>query len=134
MTSCEDDIMTFMIFQLAESFKYIRKYCILHFDFPKSANKLISNESRVISNMYYLDSVCDYSKNTFKGKEIILGIAMNIMRLSGFMNVINVINNKKYFNYILMKIFSSTYISDNDKNLIKTKYFNLTHNKTLLIE
>lgn len=134
MTSCEDDIMTFMIFQLAESFKYIRKYCILHFDFPKSANKLISNESRVISNMYYLDSVCEYSKNTFKGKEIILGIAMNIMRLSGFMNVINVINNKKYFNYILMKIFSSAYISDNDKNLIKNKYFNLTHNKTLLIE
>ena len=33
-----------------------------------------------------------------------------------------------------MKIFSSAYISDNDKNLIKTKYFNLTHNKTLLIE
>ena len=91
MTSCEDDIMTFMIFQIAKSFKYINKYCILHLDIPGSANKLISNESRVIANIYYLDTVCTFSKNTFKGKEIIFGIIMNIMKFSSFIEVMKVI-------------------------------------------
>lgn len=128
MTSCEDDIMTFMIFQFAESFKYINKYCILHFDFPGSANKLISNESRVISNMHYLDTVCEFSKNTYKGKEIILGIVLNIMKFSSFINVVNIIKYRKFFNDILNKIYSSKYIIEADKTLIKTKYYKLIHN------
>ena len=133
MTSCEDDIMNFIIFQIVQSFKYIKKFCILHFDFPKSANKLISDENRIISNIHYLDTVCEFSKNTFKGKEIILGIVMNIMRFSRFINIIKVIKYKNYFNSILIKIYSSKYISDSDKNLIKARYYNLTKNITLLI-
>ena len=101
MTSCEDDIMTYIIFQLAKSFKYIKKYCILHFDFPYSANKIISNESRVKSNIYYLDAVCDFSKNSIKGKEIILGIVINIMKFNSFINVMKEIKFKIYFNEIL---------------------------------
>ena len=128
MTSCEDDIMNFMIFQLAQSFKYIKKYCILHFDYSTSANKMISNESRVIANMYYLDTVCIFSKNTWKGKEIILGIVMNIMRFSSFVKVMKVIKYKNYFNDILKKIYSSNYIKKTDKNLIRKKYYNLTYN------
>ena len=127
ITSCEDDIMTYLLFQLANSFKYIKKYCILHFDFPGSANKLISNESRVISNMHYLDAVCDFSKNSIKGKEIILGIAMNIMKFSSFFIVMKDIKYKTYFNKILKKIYHSKYISFSDKSLIKTKYYNITH-------
>ena len=102
MTSCEDDIMTFILFQLAKSFKYIKKYCILHFDFPGSANKLISNNSRVISNIYYLETVLEFSKNTHKGKEIILGIVMNIMRFNSFINVMKIIKYKNLFNDILI--------------------------------
>ena len=119
MTSCEDDIMTYIIFQLAKSFKYIKKYCILHFDFPYSANKIISNESRVKSNIYYLDAVCDFSKNSIKGKEIILGIVINIMKFNSFINVMKEIKFKIYFNEILKKINSSEYISNSDKYLIK---------------
>ena len=106
MTSCEDDIMTFILFQLAKSFKYIKKYCILHFDFPGSANKLISNNSRVISNIYYLETVLEFSKNTHKGKEIILGIVMNIMRFNSFINVMKFIKYKNLFNDILKRIYS----------------------------
>ena len=122
MTSCEDDIMTFILFQLAKSFKYIKKYCILHFDFPGSANKLISNNSRVISNIYYLETVLEFSKNTHKGKEIILGIVMNIMRFNSFINVMKIIKYKNLFNDILKRIYSCKYISNSDKNLIKSKY------------
>ena len=121
MTSCEDDIMTFILFQLAKSFKYIKKYCILHFDFPGSANKLISNNSRVISNIYYLETVLEFSKNTHKGKEIILGIVMNIMRFNSFINVMKFIKYKNLFNDILKRIYSCKYISNSDKNLIKSK-------------
>jgi len=129
ITSCEDDIMTYIIFQLANSFKYIRKYCILHFDFPGSANKLISNENRVMSNIHYLDAVCEFSKNNIKGKEIILGIVMNIMNFSSFIIVMKDIKYKTYFNKILKKIYYSRYISFADKYLIKTKYYNITHKK-----
>ena len=129
MTSCEDDIMTYIIFQLAKSFKYIKKYCILHFDFPYSANKIISNESRVKSNIYYLDAVCDFSKNSIKGKEIILGIVINIMKFNSFINVMKEIKFKIYFNEILKKINSSEYISNSDKYLIKKIYYKITHDK-----
>ena len=122
MTSYEDDIMTFILFQFAKSFKYIKKYCILHFDLPDSANKLISNDSRVISNIYYLETVLDFSKNTHKGKEIILGIVMNIMKFSSFINIIKIIKYKNLFNAILKKIYLCKYISNSDKNLIKSKY------------
>ena len=78
--------------------------------------------------MYYLDAVCIFSKNNLKGKEIILGIVMNIMKFSSFIRVMNDIKFKTYFNEILKKIYSSNYISDADKNLIKTKYYEITHN------
>ena len=133
MTSCEDDIMTYIIFQLAKSFKYIKKYCILHFDFPYSANKIISNESRVKSNIYYLDAVCDFSKNSIKGKEIILGIVINIMKFNSFINVMKEIKFKIYFNEILKKIISSEYISNSDKYLIKKIYYKITHDKHFIL-
>ena len=105
----------------------------MHFDFPYSANKIISNESRVKSNIYYLDAVCDFSKNSIKGKEIILGIVINIMKFNSFINVMKEIKFKIYFNEILKKINSSEYISNSDKYLIKKIYYKITHDKHFIL-
>ena len=126
ITSHEDDIMSFIIFQLAQTFKYIKKYCVLHFEYSTSANKLTTDENRVIANIYYLDIVFKFSKSTRKGKEIILGIVINIMKFNSFINVMKSIKYKKYFNDILKKIYSSKYIKVNDKKFIKEKYFNIS--------
>ena len=74
MTSGEDNIMTFMIFQTANSFKYIPKYCVLRISISNSANKIITIKEKLISKLHYLNTVFDFSKNTLKGKEIVFSI------------------------------------------------------------
>ena len=103
MTSGEDNIMTFIIFQIAGTFKYISKYCILRVSLPNSANKLIKKKDKIISKIYYLDTICEFSKNSFKNKEIILSITINLMNHSLFKKIIDDYKYKNLFNKYYLK-------------------------------
>ena len=82
------------------------------------------------NKIYYLDAVYDFSKDTLKGKEIVLSIVINLMNYYRFKKVIEQIRYKNYFNNILIKIFNSKYISNKDKILIKNKYMELNNNNS----
>ena len=99
MTTGEDNIMTFMIFQTANSFKYIPKYCVLRISIANSANKIRTMKEKLISKLYYLNTIYDFSKNTLKGKEIILSITITLMNNKHFKKLI-----KKY---IILFLFSN---------------------------
>jgi glycosyltransferase involved in cell wall biosynthesis len=98
ITSGEDDIMNFMIFQTANSFKYIPKYCVLRINTANSANKIITKEEKLISKFYYLNTVYDFSKNTLKGKEIVFCITINLMNRKLFKKIIQKKKYKLFFN------------------------------------
>ena len=87
MTSGEDNIMTFMIFQTANSFKYIPKYCVLRISISNSANKIITIKEKLISKLHYLNTVFDFSKNTLKGKEIVFSIIITLMNEKFFKKI-----------------------------------------------
>jgi glycosyltransferase involved in cell wall biosynthesis len=122
MTSGEDYIMNFIIFQTANSFKYIPKYGVLRIISANSANKIRTKKEKIISNFYYLNAVYDFSKNTLKGKEIVFCITINLMNRKLFKKIIQKKKYKLFFNNILIKIFNSKFIRRRDKILIKKKY------------
>jgi glycosyltransferase involved in cell wall biosynthesis len=128
MTSGEDNIMSFMIFQTANSFKYIQKYCILRISIANSANKIRTNQEKLISKLYYLNTIYDFSKNTFKGKEIVFSITITLMNKKIFKKIIQKEKYKLFFNNILIKIFNSKFIRKKDKLFIKKKYKELNIN------
>jgi hypothetical protein len=124
MTSGEDHVMNFMIFQTANSFKYIPKYSVLRINTNNSADKIRTKEEKLISKFYYLNAVYDFSKNTLKGKEIVFCITFNLMNRKLFKKIIQKKKYKLFFNNILIKIFNSKFMRRRDKILIKKKYNN----------
>ena len=131
MTSEEDTIINFIIFQVANSFIFIPKYGILRIEVSFSANKRTPLSKKNIYFIHLLDAVFMHSKNTIKGKEIILNIILRMIKMYDLNKILNINSVRNYFNSILLKIYKSKYIIQNDKILInkalfKYNSFNLT--------
>ena len=123
MTSWEDCIINFIIFQIANSFKYITKYGILRISIFSSANHVTALFKKNTYEIYFLDTVFEYSKNTYKGKEVILNLIFTLVHRPFFYKTLNVISTKNYFKFILKKIFNSKFIIEKDKQSIKKLIF-----------
>ena len=59
----EDTCINFIIFNLAESFKYIHKYGILHFKSTKTASFIQPIEHKLYGEVFFLDVIFEFSKN-----------------------------------------------------------------------
>ena len=121
MTFHEDCIVVFILFNIAESFRFIEKYGYVNIVRTEGAS--FKTKDLNLLDMYLLDTVIDFSKNSFENKKIISEFLLQLMdRDIGIKTLNKTEDNKKLFISILKRISSSQYIFEKDKKRIKN-YF-----------
>ena len=118
MTWAEDTSVVFLLFNIAESFKFISKYGVFHLMSKKTACYTESIENILFGELYLLDIMYDFSKNNYEAKKYIKLKALEIRQFSFFNTAIHKKNNKEYLKNILQKIINCKYINLNDKRII----------------
>ena len=118
MTWAEDTSVVFLLFNIAESFKFISKYGVFHLMSTKTACYTESIENILFGELYLLDIMYDFSKNNYEAKKYIKLKALEIRQLSFFNTAINKKSNKEYLKNILKKIINCKYINLEDKRII----------------
>ena len=114
----EDTIANTIIFFIAQSFKFVHKYGIIHLNSNLTASFTQSSNMRLFGEIYLLDIIFDFSKNN-NGR---------IIAIEGSYKIKNLINqftddkNLYYFQNLLKKFISSEYISNRIKNKIKKDF------------
>ena len=126
MSWAEDTSMVFVLFNIAQSFKFISKYGVFHLMSEKTACFTQPDNNKMFGEIFLLDIMFDFSNNDFKGKHLLVGKSLE-MRNYDFFNLLNE-SNVKYLDYVLKKIINSKYLTKEDKNIIRQNYseFNLT--------
>ena len=118
----EDSSMVFILFNMAESFRYILKYGIFKYYGKNNASVKMSNTHKLFGKLFLLDIIFDFSKNDFKIKKFAVYKAIGI-RNSPFFKYLNKINIK-YLKLILRKLLSCPYINNKDKIILKINFKN----------
>ena len=113
----EDLIIVVLLFNIAESFKFVGKYGVLNI--PNSGGHA---EGQIIYNkyeVYVLDVMVDFSKDVIENKKIIVRYTIKLLKSDNFIFTLKDDDVKKLFKSILDRIYKCKLISDEDKNKIK---------------
>ena len=123
----EDDIMVFLLYKFANSFKFIGKYGIYHLISNKSASFKLSKDHILFCKIYLLDILFIFTKNDINEKKIVTYYLFFIFD-KHFLSKIPLNNeNRMYFKVVLKKILESEFILSNDKDKIKKMFMNITN-------
>ena len=126
MTMHEDFIIVVILFNVADSFRYIQKYGYLNIiRFGSSASIHVDIK---LFEMYIIDAALDFSKNSFENKKSISQFMLFLINRPNFRDTLNnSIDNKKLFVSILDRIYSCKYITKEDKEQIKKNITNYNY-------
>ena len=116
----EDSSMVFILFNMAESFRYIIKYGIFKCYGKKNASIKMSNIHKLFGKLFLLDVIFDFTKNDFKNKKFAVYKAIEVRnsKLFKYLNKINI----NYLKLILRKLLSRPYINNKDKIILKINF------------
>ena len=117
----EDSSMIFILFNVAESYRYIIKYGIFKYYGKNNASIKMSKTHKLFGKLFLLDVIFDFTKNDFKNKKFAVYKAIEI-RNSIFFKYLNKININ-YLKLILRKLLSCPYINNKDKIILKITLF-----------
>ena len=120
MSWAEDTSMVFVLFNVAESYRYITKYGIFRFNRKNSASESMPRSHKLFGELFFLDVIFDFTNNDFKSKKFAVYKAIYI-RNCGYFKSLNEINIK-YLKKILKKILTCPYISKEDKMRLKFNF------------
>ena len=115
----EDISVYFVIGNLADSYKYINEYGIIHFVHKKSISSLLSDDQKRIGHLYLLNLILDFSKNEYKKNA-----ALYLISLVSFFKSMRNDEIKRDLKSFINKILNCDYIDDNIKNKIKMIFKN----------
>ena len=117
MSWAEDTSMVFVLFNVAESYRYIIKYGIFRFNRKNSASASMPTSSKLFGEIFFLDVIFDFTKNDLKSKKYAVYKAIDISNCRFFksLNKINI----DYLKSTLKKLLSCPYINNDDKTKIK---------------
>ena len=120
MTWAEDISMIFILFNIAQLYKFVDKYGVIHFSSRTSASSKASMNNILFGEIFLLNIIFDFSKNT-TDKNLAVYYALFIKRkhkLNKFKN------EKNYFllKIIIKKILNSKYITKNNIQILKDNY------------
>lgn len=118
----EDTSMVFILFNIAKSYKFISKYGVFHLMSKNTACYTQSNANKLFGEIFFLDTLFDFSKNDFKNKKYAVLKALEIKNEDIFKEGFNNTRNQNFFKYVLKKITNSKYITKEDKNIIINNY------------
>jgi glycosyltransferase involved in cell wall biosynthesis len=120
MSWAEDTSMVFVLFNVAESYRYIIKYGIFRFNRKSSASESMSASSKLFGEIFFLDVIFDFTKNDFKSKKYAVYKAIYIKNCRFFKSLDKI--NIEYLKLTLKKLLSCPYISNDDKTKIKINF------------
>ena len=112
----EDFVGVFIICNVAEYYKYIRKYGVFHRDYTASTSHNINFENKMFFDIFFSDVIIDLARNQFKKYSAIF--------LDQRVKPSNESNNK-YLMEVIDKIMKCEYIEDSYKERIKNKFAEL---------
>ena len=115
----EDLIIVILLFNVAESFKFIGKYGLLNV--PNSGGSRGSQATINLYEMYVLDTLIDFSKEFKENKKIIVNYTIKLLGREQLNETLNNEENKKLFKSMLDRIYDCKLISEEDKEEIKKK-------------
>ena len=113
----EDASMVFVLFSIAESFRYITKYGIFKINRINSAENSMPNSHKLFGETFFLDVIFDFTKNDFESKKFAVYQAIKL-RNSKFYKSQNEINIS-YLKITLKKLLFCPYINNSDKMNLK---------------
>ena len=120
----EDTSMVFILYNLAQSYKFISKYGVFHLMSEITSSFTQPNDNKMFGEIFLLEIIFNFSKNNLESKKIVIEKLLEI-RNSDFFSLSNK-NNSIYLKNILKKIIECKYIIKEDKSHIKKIFYNLT--------
>ena len=122
MSWAEDTSMNHVIFNIANSFKFIDKYGIFHLNNNTTASYTQSINNHFFGELFLTDIIYDFSKQNHNK---IFSLLSALETLKRYYNKRAFIKKEsiQYLNNIILKILKCKYINDKDKN----KLINLYH-------
>ena len=113
----EDASMVFVLFNVAESYRYITKYGIIKINRINSAENSMPNSHKLFGEIFFLDVIFDFTKNDFTSKKFAVYQAIKLRNCKFFesRNEINI----SYLKITLKKLLSCPYINNSDKINLK---------------
>ena len=117
----EDMIVLFSICNVAQSYKYIRKYGLFHFISNSTASKIASQEHYMNMEVLFCDIIFDSSINSSKKYAAIIAIRL---RNKFYFSLTN-LKTKRYLFYVLNKILKSKFVEEKYKKIIISEYKDL---------
>jgi glycosyltransferase involved in cell wall biosynthesis len=120
MSWAEDTSMLFVLFNVAESYRYITKYGIIKFKRKNSAENSMPNSHKLFGEAFLLDVIFDFTKNDFKSKKYAVYQAIKIKH-SRFFKSLNEFNIN-YLKKTIKKLLSCPNINNEDKSKLKINF------------
>jgi len=103
MSWAEDTSMVFTIFNMAESFIFVRKIGLFHLEAPHCSSFTQSHDQKTFGEIFLTNVVFDFSKNN-TDKNYAAYQAIDSTKRS-FFNVTNNEKNKNFLKSVLIKIY-----------------------------
>jgi len=97
MLAHEDVIANIIIFNIANSYKFVGKYGILHIDRTDSAFWKSKDIQKSYYELYLTDVAIDFAKNTVEYKKLIFHLIFNVLNLRSLEKVV-----KENYNYKIL--------------------------------
>lgn len=115
----EDLIGLFTICNVADNYKYIRKYGVYHKDYVNSTSHVAKKEKTIYDDIFFSEIILDLGKNQFKKYGAIF--------LNSRVKLSNDENNQ-YLLKVINKILNNKYIDKKYKKKIKLNFGELIMN------
>ena len=118
----EDTCINYMIFNLAQNFKYVYKYGVLHFKSNFTSSLTQSIDTKIFGEIFFLDLIYDFSRNNTDDKNFIIGQAFYIYNRYNIRKFNNT-SNCYYLKFVLNKIMNCSYLCKLNRRKIKKAFY-----------
>ena len=113
----EDTSIMFIIFNVARSLRYLRKYGVFHIEENFCVSFSNETDKFIFGEIFLSNIIFDFSRK--EDKNLVVGFILSITRFG------NLGIHKEFLKTILKKIIKSEYITLNNKEEIKKKFWGL---------
>ena len=121
----EDTSMNFVIFNIANDFKYIHKYGIFHFRGHSTASFRQSIDSKIFGEIFFFNIIYDFSKNDTFNKNFIFEQALYIKKTYNISkNNKGNVTNYMYLTFVLNKLVNNKYLIKKNMRKLKKLFMN----------
>ena len=117
----EDISIAFIIFNIAQSFKFIHKYGIIHICSNSSASNIQPKKNKLFGELFLLNILFDFSKSN--DKNLIVFFRIKIIKNS---SKLKEYRNLSFLKFILKKILKCKFVKDINKKYLYKYFKNLT--------